>query len=85
MLIHIPYLNIEFAPLDIPRLSQATTEIKPITLQKGIDVSEDKTILPLACEYSIGGSRQSISIDLMVDVVTLYSSDLEEFEGLFDV
>jgi len=85
VIIGIPHMGLEFASFDLPALSQAVTEALSITLPKDADVREDRTILPLACEYTIGGNRQSVSFDLKVDVMTLYSSDLDGFEGLFDV
>ncbi len=85
VIIRIPYMDLEFAPFDLPALSQVFTEVLTITLPKDIDVHEDKTTLPLTCEYTIGGSRQFVSTELKIDVLTLYSSDLDDFEGLFDV
>jgi hypothetical protein len=85
VIISVRHLDLEFAPLDLPGLSQVVTQTLPIIFPKDVDVHENKMDLPLTCEYTIGGSRQSVSTELKVDVLTLYSSDIDDFEGLFDV
>ena len=84
VIVRIPHMDVEFAPLDIPALSQITTKPHLVLIPKEVDIHRDRIYLPLICEYSIAGSHNSLSTELKIDVLTLYSSDIDDFEGLFD-